>query len=156
MKATMALSEHERIFIQNQSAPDFHTYLKSVWRTWPTLTYNKACRKTSILWKARKELLKSLTQKRCSSCQSSFHTMWGPLAQANLGNDSPKTTLTVTEWQLVFQEPPEISCWGCKEGLANQQGHMEYGGCLYQSAIDMDLSEPIDLMMFPPLPPSPK
>ena len=149
----MALSEHERIFIQGQSALDFKTYLKSAWHTWPSLTYNQARRKASTLWKAQK----GFNQKRFSRRQSSFHEIWGPLAQLNAGGESsPKTTLTVTEWNLVFHEPDDVSCWGCKEGLANQQGHMEYGGCLYQSAIDMDLSEPIDLMMFPPLPASPK
>jgi len=152
MKGIMALSEHERIFIQNQSAPDFHTYLKSVWHTWPSLTYNQVRRKASTLWKARK----TFTQKPCKYCHSSFHDIWGSLSQRKAGGEnSPKTALTVTEWQLVFQEPHEVSCWGCKEGLANQQGHMEYGGCLYQSAVDMDLSEPIDLILFPPLPPSP-
>lgn len=153
MKGTMVLSEHERIFIQRQSAPDFQIYLTSVWHTWPSMTYKQVRRKTSQLWKARK----GFTQKRCKSCHSSFHEVWGPLSQVKEGGEnSPKTALTVTEWNYMFQEPHEVSCWGCKEGLANQQGHMEYGGCLYQSAIDMDLSEPMDYLLFPPLPLSPK
>ena len=31
------------------------------------------------------------------------------------------------------------TCWGCKEGLANQQAHMEPGGCLYDGLDDLDL-----------------
>jgi hypothetical protein len=97
-------------------------------------------------------LFKGFTQKRCTSCHSSFHEIWGPLAKAQKGSeDSPKTVLTVTKWDVF-----EVPCFGCKEGLANPQGHMDYGGCLYQSALDMDLTEPMDLIMFPPLPPSPK
>ena len=27
--------------------------------------------------------------------------------------------------------PQEVTCWGCREGILNQLGHMDYGGCLY-------------------------
>ena len=30
-----------------------------------------------------------------------------------------------------FQSASEITCWGCREGILNQLGHMDYGGCLY-------------------------
>jgi len=29
----------------------------------------------------------------------------------------------------------EITCWGCREGILNQLGHMDYGGCLYQDDV---------------------
>ena len=33
------------------------------------------------------------------------------------------------------------TCWGCKQGQANQQAHMDPGGCLYyQSDDDLDTS----------------
>ena len=30
------------------------------------------------------------------------------------------------------------TCWGCKEGLANQQAHMEQGGCLYDGSDELE------------------
>jgi hypothetical protein len=39
-------------------------------------------------------------------------------------------------------------CWGCKENLANPQGHMSYGGCLY-------IPDEFDFL-YPPLPSSPQ
>ena len=168
---TMALTEHEKIFVQNQEAPDFPTYIKSVWHVWPTLKYYQARRKASKLWKARKEWLKTLEptphrlKKNCATCHSSFHQIWAPLVpiteEAVLGN----TVLTVTQWESMletdFNEPPEqqkyeVSCWGCKENQANQLGHMDYGGCLYYDACEMGLADPFEaISALPPLPVSP-
>lgn len=40
----------------------------------------------------------------------------------------------------------ETTCWGCREGILNQLGHMDYGGCLYQDDIieTMSLSGTLD------------
>ena len=35
----------------------------------------------------------------------------------------------------------ESSCWGCNEGIANQQGHMDFGGCLYMPIEDEEDEE---------------
>jgi len=166
---TMALTQHERIFIQNQHASDFVTYLKSVWHVWPTLKYSHARRKASRLWKARKEWLKTLEptpdslKKNCDTCHSSFHAMWAPLVpiteEAPVGN----SILTVTQWEtmLDLEEPVEqqkndVLCWGCKENQPNQLAHMDYGGCLYYDACDMGLVDPFDaISTLPPLPASP-
>ena len=165
----MALTEHETLFIQNQEAPDFPTYLKSVWYVWPNLKYYQARRKASKLWKARKEWLKTLEptparlKKNCATCHSSFHQIWAPLVpiveETSLGN----TVLTVTQWEAMLDEPEEqqkndILCWGCKENQPNQLAHMDYGGCLYYDACEMGLADPFDavpLSMLPPLPASP-
>jgi len=108
----MSLTDHERIFIQNQEATTFTEYLRSVWLTWPTLTYNQARKTTAKLWKAHKAIVKSIEAIRNHEAKrSSFHEIWQE-------PQIPKTALTVT-------------CWGCTENLANQLGHMDYGGCLY-------------------------
>jgi len=31
----------------------------------------------------------------------------------------------------MSDQKKESTCWGCNEGALNQQGHMDYGGCLY-------------------------
>jgi hypothetical protein len=167
----MALTEHEKIFIQNQDAPDFPSYLKSVWHVWPGLKYGQARRKASILWKARKDWLKTLEptparlKKNCDTYHSSFHAMWTPLVpiteEAPLGN----SILTVTQWEYMLgpdleepeeQQKNEVTCWGCKENQANQLGHMDYGGCLYYDACDMGLADPFEaISALPPLPASP-
>lgn len=165
----MALTDHEKIFIQNQDAPDFPTYIKSVWYVWPNLKYYQVRRKASKLWKARKEWLKTLEptpdrlKKNCETCHSSFHQIWTPLApiveETSVGN----TVLTVTQWEAMLEEPDEqqkddVLCWGCRENQPNQLAHMDYGGCLYYDACDMGLADPFDaipLSLLPPLPPSP-
>ena len=47
-----------------------------------------------------------------------------------------------------YQDAPiqETTCWGCREGILNQLGHMDYGGCLYQDDIieTMSVSGSID------------
>jgi len=41
-----------------------------------------------------------------------------------------------------FHTASEITCWGCREGIANQLGHMDYGGCLYfEEEYDDDVIE---------------
>jgi hypothetical protein len=169
----MALTEHEKLFIQNQDAPDFPTYLKSVWYVWPTLKYAQARRKASKLWKARKAWLKVLEptpsrlKKNCDTCHSSFHQIWAPLVpiieETTVGN----SILTVTQWENMLDtevdEPKEgtkndVLCWGCKEDQPNQLAHMDYGGCLYYDACEMGLVDSIDFppqSKLPPLPASP-
>jgi len=154
----MALTEHEKIFIQNQDAPDFPSYLRSLWNFWPALRYSQARRKASKLWKARKAWLntlepslRSLEKKRCKTCHSSFHEMWQPsLNNPILTNDddSPKTVLTLVQWEKILG-PLEVSCWGCKENQPNQLAHMDYGGCLYNDASDQAI-----LPLLPASPPS--
>lgn len=34
------------------------------------------------------------------------------------------------EYQIAHSQV-ESHCWGCREGILNQLGHMDYGGCLY-------------------------
>jgi hypothetical protein len=171
----MTLTEHEKIFIQNQDASDFSTYLKSVWHVWPTLKYAQARRKASKLWKARKAWLNTLEptpstlqKNRCETCYSSFHAMWQEpqttLTSATYA-DSPKTVLTVVQWEEMLaaelDEPIEgqkndVLCWGCKENQPNQLAHMDRGGCLYYDACEMGLVDPFDaISSFPPLPASP-
>ena len=29
----------------------------------------------------------------------------------------------------------ESTCWGCREGILNQLGHMDQGGCLYEDDV---------------------
>ncbi len=43
----------------------------------------------------------------------------------------------------IYSPSPEskLRCRGCREGLGNQQAHMDYGGCGYES----DTSSPIDI-----------
>jgi hypothetical protein len=169
----MSLTEQENVFVQNQHAPDFQTYLKSVWHTWPNLKYAQARRKASKLWKARKDWLKTLEptpdrlKKNCATCYSSFHQIWSPLVpikeEVAIGN----TVLTVTQWEAMLEpelyEPEEkherdITCWGCKENQPNQLAHIDYGGCLYYDACEMGLAEPLDMppqSTLPPLPASP-
>lgn len=38
-----------------------------------------------------------------------------------------------TDYQDADAE--ESTCWGCREGILNQLGHMDQGGCLYQDDI---------------------
>ena len=169
----MALTEHEQLFIQNQDAPDFPTYVKSVWYVWPQLRYSQARRKASKLWKARKEWLKTLEptparlKKNCASCYSSFHQIWSPLIPIKEEVPIGNTVLTVTQWETMFepelQEPldtqkKDVTCWGCKENQPNQLAHIDYGGCLYYDACDMGLADPFDVLpqsTLPPLPASP-
>lgn len=165
----MALTEHEQLFVQNQEAPDFATYLKSVWYVWPKLRYAQARRKASKLWKARKDWLKTLEptpdrlKKNCPTCHSSFHQIWAPLVPIVEETPVGNSVLSLTEWEEMLQEPPEISkndftCWGCNENQPNQLAHMDNGGCLYYDACDMGLVDPFDatpLSCLPPLPPSP-
>ena len=35
------------------------------------------------------------------------------------------------EYQVALPNQQESECWGCREGILNQQGHMNHGGCLY-------------------------
>jgi hypothetical protein len=35
------------------------------------------------------------------------------------------------EYQGAETRHPDSDCWGCREGILNQQGHMGTGGCLY-------------------------
>jgi hypothetical protein len=167
----MALTEHETIFIQNQDAPDFPTYLKSVWHVWPTLKYTQARRKASRLWKARKQWLNTLEptparlKKNCETCYSSFHQIWAPLVPITEESPVGNSILTVTQWEsmldLEFHQPLEqecrdILCWGCKDNQPNQLAHMDRGGCLYYNACDMGLADPFEATStLPPLPPSP-
>lgn len=165
----MELTEHERMFIQNQRATEFVVYLKSVWLTWPTLRYSQARRKASKLWKARKVWLETLEptpdrlKKKCETCHSSFHQIWSPL----LPIVEETSVLTVNHWEAMIgselDQPVEgrkngVLCMGCKENHPNQLGHMDYGGCLYYDACDMGLVDPIDYLLqskLPPLPASP-
>jgi len=32
---------------------------------------------------------------------------------------------------IVEDDESEITCWGCREGILNQLGHIDPGGCLY-------------------------
>jgi len=137
----MALTEQEQTFVQNQAAPDFISYLKLVWNTWPALRYMHVRRKASKLWKARKEWLKSLEptptrlERNCATCSSSFHEMWSP---SSVVHAAPPTSLTVTHWDTepVLEEPSDYyavsSCWGCRDDQPNQLAHMDPGGCLYE------------------------
>jgi hypothetical protein len=143
----MALTEQEQAFVQNQSAPDFKSYLKLVWNTWPALRYMHARRKASKLWKARKQWLKSLEptpirlQRNCPTCSSSFHEIWSP---SSVVHTPPSTSLTVTQWntgphwdiEAQLEEPSGYyavsSCWGCREDQPNQLAHMDPGGCLHE------------------------
>lgn len=36
------------------------------------------------------------------------------------------------EAQGAQAQTEEQTCWGCREGVLNQLGHMDYGGCLYE------------------------
>lgn len=38
-----------------------------------------------------------------------------------------------SEYQMADANPlhAESTCWGCQQGVLNQLGHMDYGGCLY-------------------------
>jgi hypothetical protein len=38
-----------------------------------------------------------------------------------------------SEYQTADANPlhAESTCWGCQQGVLNQLGHMDYGGCLY-------------------------
>lgn len=36
----------------------------------------------------------------------------------------------------MSDQKKESTCWGCNEGILNQQGHMDIGGCLYDEPID--------------------
>jgi hypothetical protein len=167
----MELIEHERIFIQNQKAPDFPTYLKSVWHTWPTLKYAQARRKASKLWKARKAWLKTLEptpaslKDNCKTCHSSFHEIWAPLVPVVEAMPLGNSILTVTKWEYSLGDElkesleglkNDIVCWGCKENQPNQLAHMNYGGCLYYDACEMGLADPFDaISTLPQLPASP-
>jgi len=163
----MALTEHEKIFVQNQDAPDFSTYLKSVWHVWPTLKYTQVRRKASTLWKARKQWLNTLEptparlKKNCETCYSSFHQIWAPLVPITEESPVGNSILTVTQWEAMLEEPVntmknDVLCWGCKEDQPNQLAHMDYGGCLYYDACEMGLADPFEATStLPPLPPSP-
>ena len=35
------------------------------------------------------------------------------------------------EYQMALPQQVVSECWGCREGILNQLGHMDYGGCLY-------------------------
>jgi hypothetical protein len=148
----MAFTEDEEHFVKSQNAPNFPTYLKSVWHVWSALKYAQARKKAAKLWKARKAWLSSLEPtsrlKNCDTCYSSLHQIWIPT----------RTTLTVSQWDTLYvsgiQESPDVktivSCWGCKEGHLNQLGHMSYGGCLYDS--DTDFRASYELITLPASP----
>ena len=40
------------------------------------------------------------------------------------------------KYKCISLEKEIIDCWGCKNDIANQGGHMNWGGCLYQSSED--------------------
>lgn len=37
--------------------------------------------------------------------------------------------------------PPHSTCYGCRNGILNQLGHMEKGGCLYVSSESVEEQE---------------
>lgn len=169
----MSFTEDEQLFIQKQDAPNFPSYLKSVWYFWPTLKYSQARRKASKLWKARKEWLNTLEptparlNKNSATSHSSFHQICPPFVPITEETPIGNSILTVTHWEAMLEpelnEPLEgqkndVICLGCKEGQLNQLGHMDYGGCLYYDSCEMDLADPIDMLQskLPPLPASPR
>jgi len=54
--------------------------------------------------------------------------------------------LIVDEYQAdqveyIEDDESEVTCWGCREGILNQLGHVDPGGCLYYEAYDDEAIE---------------
>ena len=45
-----------------------------------------------------------------------------------MSQDNTELDESFGEFQGASQE---VTCWGCREGILNQLGHMDEGGCLY-------------------------